>query len=86
MKRPKRVRAFILLDEREVQFIRHLQRTVRRATGVKRHPPIRNIIQGVLMDYKRIMELAGDPDFLKSYEASKKYRPPKGCSSTNELC
>jgi len=85
MKRPNQVRAFILLDERETQFIRHLQRTVRKATGRKRHPSIRNIIQGVLMDYKKVMEFAASPDFLQAYEDSKKYRPPKGCSSTNDL-
>lgn len=83
MPRPREVRTFICLDRREVEFVKALQRLVQRKSGRKRLPPLHSVIQGALLDYKRVLELGSMPNFLRAYDQAKAYSR-RSCSAPNE--
>jgi len=79
MAKPTELRTFILLETQQLEFVRALQRLAQRLSGKKRQPPLHSIIQGVLMDYKRMLETSASANFLEAYVyvRSKKRAPKK---------
>jgi hypothetical protein len=74
MPRPHEVRTFIHLKPRELDFVRTLQRLVQKRSGRKKPPSMQRVIQGALLDYKRLLELVSIPDFLIAYDRAKAYK------------
>lgn len=65
-------RTFVSFDDEEMEIIRHFQRVMRKA-GVKR-ATVAGVVRGMIRDYRRMIELRADPDFLKSYWDSRRPR------------
>jgi hypothetical protein len=62
------IRTFIQLGSRELAFLRALRQLIRKKTGRKRVPPLHQVIQGVLLDYRRVLEVGANPELLSAYE------------------
>jgi hypothetical protein len=77
MLNPLPIRTFVYLAPKELKFLHDLQQLVQERTGKKRRPPLQGIIRGVILDYKHLLEMASDPDFLEAYETAKSTRLKK---------
>lgn len=68
------VRTFIHLGSREAAFVRALQRLMEKRSPTRGRPRMNKVINAILLDYKRVLEMASDPDFLDAYEYVKSKR------------
>jgi hypothetical protein len=71
MPRPREVRTFIHLQRPELEFLRVLQRAVQKRAKRKHAPPLHEVIQGVILDYRRVIEIGVNPDLLTAFEQNK---------------
>jgi hypothetical protein len=71
---PSGVRTFIRLEEKELRFLRTLQRLMEKKSKRRVRPPLQGVIQAIILDYKRMLEFASSPDFLEAYEYIKSKR------------
>lgn len=58
-------RTFVNFDDGEHEIIKHFQRVLKEA-GVK-SPTVAGVVRGMVRDYRRMIEVRADPDFLKAY-------------------
>jgi hypothetical protein len=74
-------RTFVNFDDEELKIIRRFQKVLRKA-GV-RDPSVAGVVRGMIRDYRRMIEVRADPDFLKSYWESRKppYKNPNKSGS-----
>lgn len=71
MPRPSERRTFVYLGPQERAFLAVLQRAVQKRVGLKKPPPLTRIIQGVLMDYRQVIEGGSNPDLWSAYEETR---------------
>jgi hypothetical protein len=58
-------RTFVNFDDEELEIIKHFQRVLKKA-GAK-SPSVAGVVRGMIRDYRRMIEVRADPDFLKAY-------------------
>lgn len=81
MPRPREVRTFVHLQHRELVFLQALQRLIQRRAGLKRPPPMHKVIQGLVLDYCRVVETGANPDLLEAFiEAMTRQRRRRGAT------
>lgn len=62
-------RTFVNFDEEEYEIIKHFQRVLKKA-GTK-SPTVAGVVRGMIRDYRRMIEVRADPDFLEMYRETK---------------
>ena len=58
-------RTFINLADDELAFLKNLQSVIKKKTGSRVR--LADVLRGVIIDYKKMIELRADPDFLSTY-------------------